>query len=135
MICKKIDRGTGGTAVNSMKHNPKILHLVEVVPTSCRIEKFNIVFVRDHHLPLAWETSVQHITSRYISLRHVLILFSHLGLGLPNELSDFSINTLHASLFSTICPTGLISDLDYKTVLHDRETNGELQLLKFKKHI
>jgi hypothetical protein len=48
--------------------------------------KFIIVFTRAHHWPLFWARYIHSIPFYPISLRFVLILFSHLCLRLPSGL-------------------------------------------------
>jgi hypothetical protein len=101
---------------------------INEVSTVCETERLITVVVRDDHLSLSWETLIQLMTSQYISLRYVLILSSNLSLGLSKclSLSDFSIKTLLAFLFSKICSTCLISDHDYRNVLYTGKTTCEV---------
>jgi hypothetical protein len=59
--------------------------------------RFITVFKRALHLSLSWARSIQSITSHPISLRSILILFTHLRLGLPSGLlhSGFQTNILY----------------------------------------
>ena len=65
------------------------------VPTSVR------------HLSLSWANSIQSPRPPPTSWRSILILYSHLQLGLPNGLlpSGFPTNTLCTSLSSPMCAT------------------------------
>jgi hypothetical protein len=60
------------------------------------------VFTRALHSSPSSARSIQSITSHPISLRSILILFTHLLLGLPSGLppSGFPTNILYAFLFS-----------------------------------
>jgi hypothetical protein len=66
--------------------------------------RFVTVFARALHWSLASSRSVQSIPSYPVSLRSILILFTHLRLGLPTGLfpSDFATNILYAFIFSPI---------------------------------
>jgi hypothetical protein len=71
--------------------------------------KVHTVFTRALYWSLSWSRSIQSIPSHPISLRSILILFTHLRLGLHNGLlpSGFHINILYAFLLSPIrvtCP-------------------------------
>jgi hypothetical protein len=64
-------------------------------------------------LSLSWARSIQSIPSYPITLRYILILFTHLRLGLPSRLfpSGFPTNIVYAFIFSPIratCPVHLI---------------------------
>jgi hypothetical protein len=65
------------------------------------------VFTRAFHWSLSWAISIQSTPSHLISLRSILILSTHLRLGLPTGLfpSDFHTNILYAFLFFPICAT------------------------------
>jgi hypothetical protein len=65
------------------------------------------VFTRALHWSLSWARSIQSIPSHPISLRSILLLSTHLRLGLPSGLypSGFPTNILYAFLVSPIRPT------------------------------
>jgi hypothetical protein len=60
------------------------------------------MFTRALHWSLSWARSIQSTPSHPISLRSILILSTHLRLGLPNGLLPYGFpnNILYAFLFS-----------------------------------
>ena len=70
-------------------------------------------FTSAHHLSLSWASSIQPIPPHPTSWRPILILYSHLRLGLPRGLrpSGFPTKTLFTPLLSlkhATCPAHLI---------------------------
>jgi hypothetical protein len=79
-------------------------------PAFYRTRSFIIVFTRAIHWSLSWARAIQSIASHHIYLRFILILFTHLRVGLPRGLFTFGFPTgiLYAFLFSPIhaaCPS------------------------------
>jgi hypothetical protein len=75
--------------------------------------RFNTEFTRDLHLFLSWARPIQSTSPHPTSSRSILILSTHLRLGLPSGRfpSRFPTNNLDAFLFSPIratWPTHLI---------------------------
>jgi hypothetical protein len=64
--------------------------------------KFITMFTRALHWSICWARSIQAIPSHPISIGSILLLSTHLRLGLPSGLcpSGFPTNILHAFLFS-----------------------------------
>ena len=64
-------------------------------------------FASARHLSLSWATSIQSIPQHPTSWRSILILSSHLRLGLASGLfpSGFPTKTLYTSLICPICAT------------------------------
>jgi hypothetical protein len=82
--------------------------LVKKFPTSYGTRRFITAFISAHHLSLPWTSSIWSMPSYPTSWRSILILYSHLCLGLPSCLlpSGFPTKTLYLPLFSPICATG-----------------------------
>jgi hypothetical protein len=68
--------------------------------------RFIAVFTRALHWSLSWARSIQSIPSYPVSLRSILLLPTHLRLGLPSGLfpSGFPTTILYAFLFSPFVP-------------------------------
>jgi len=85
--------------------NPK----VQEIPLFYGTQRFITAFTSAHHLSLSWVSSIQSIPPHPTSWRAILILSSHLRLGLPSGLfpSGFPTKTLYTPVLSSIratCP-------------------------------
>jgi len=85
--------------------------------------RFITAFTSARHLSLSWARSIQSVPSHPTSWRSILILSSHLRLGLPSGLfpSGFPTKTLHTPLLSPIRATWpahlILLDLITRTML------------------
>ena len=95
------------------------LLLVKKFPAFHGTRRFITALKNVQHLSLSWASPIQSIYPHPTSWRSILILSTHLRLGLPSGLfpSGFPTKTLYTPLFSPIratCPTHLIL-LDFIT--------------------
>ena len=83
------------------------LQLVKKFPASYGTRKFITILTSAHHLSLSWTNSMQSPQAPRTSWGYVLMLSSHLCLGLPIGLfpSGFPTRTLCTPLPSLICAT------------------------------
>ena len=87
--------------------------LVNKFPAFYGTRRFITAFTNARHLSLSWAKSIQSTPPHPTSWRSILILSSHLHLGLPTGLfpSGFPTKTLYTPLISPIraaCPDHLI---------------------------
>jgi hypothetical protein len=76
--------------------------LVKKFPTYYRTRRFITAFTSARHVPLSWASSIQSMPPHPTSWRSILILSSHLRLGLPSGFfpSGFLTKTLYTPLLS-----------------------------------
>ena len=76
--------------------------LVKKFPAFYGTRRFIIAFPRARQLSLSWASTIQSVPPHPTSWRPILILSSHLRLGLPSGLflSGFLTKTLYTPLFS-----------------------------------
>ena len=89
------------------------LQLVKKFPAFHGTPRFITALTSVRHLSLSWTNPIQSIYPHPTSLRPILILFTHLRLGLPSGLfpSGFPTKTLYTPVSSPIratCPTHFI---------------------------
>ena len=95
------------------------LQLIKKFPPFHGTRRFITALTSVRHLSLSWTSPIQSIYPHLISWRSILILSTHLRLGLPSGLfpSSFPTKTLYTALSSPIratCPDHLIL-LDFIT--------------------
>ena len=101
------------------------LQLVKKFPAFHGTPRFITALTSVHHLSLSWPSPIQSIYPHTTSWRSILILSTHLRLGLPSGLlpSGFPTKTLYTPLSSPIratCPAHLILlDFITRTILGD----------------
>ena len=99
------------------------LQLIKKFPAFHWTRRFITALTRVSHLSLSWASPFQSIYPRPISWRSILILSTHLSLGLPSGFlpSGFPTKNLYTSLSSPIratCPAHLIlPDFITRTIL------------------
>ena len=115
--------------------------LVKKFPAFCATPKFITTFTSAHHLSLFWASSIQSIPSHPTYWRSILLLSSHLRLGLPGGLfpSVLPTKTLYMPLLSTIratCSAHLILNFIIRTLLGEqyRSLSSSLCILRFALH-
>ena len=83
------------------------LQLVKKCPAFHRTRKFITALTSVRHLSLSWASPIQSIYPHPTSWRSILILSTHLHLGLPSGLfpSGFPTKTVYTFLSSPICAT------------------------------
>ena len=111
--------------------------LVKKFPAFYGNRRFINPFTSVRHLSLSWASSVQSMPPHPTSWRSILILSSHLGLGLLSGFfpSGFPTKTLHTLLLSSIhakCPAHLIFlDLVTRKILDERYRSLSSSLFRF----
>ena len=83
------------------------LQLIKKFPAFHRTRRFITALTSVRHLSLSWASPIQFIYPHPTSRRSILILSTHLRLGLPSGLcpSGFPTKTLYTPLSSPICAT------------------------------
>ena len=111
--------------------------LVKKYPECYETRRFFTAFTRARHLSLSWANSIQSIPPHPTSWRSVLILSSHLCLGLPSGLfpSGFPTKTLYTPLLSPIRATChahlIIFDYITRTIVGEEYRSLSFSLCSF----
>ena len=86
--------------------------------------RFITVFTTSRHLPLSWPKWIQFTVSNLIYFRSILIIFSHLNIGLPSHFfsSSFPTKILYKFLFFPTLPPPPMNLLFERKRLKDKET-------------
>jgi hypothetical protein len=92
VACTKCACEIKTTSTDNNKLTPRSWVLFEKPPVTQVLKNFPLywtrrfftVFTRSLHWSLSWARSIQSISSHHISLKSILILCSHLRLGLPS---------------------------------------------------
>ena len=105
------------------------LQLVKKFPAYHGIRRFITALTSVRHLSLSWASPIQSTYPHPTSWRSIIILSTHLRLGLPSGLfpSSFPTKTLYTPLSSPICatcPAHLSSSLC--SLLHSLVTSSPL---------
>ena len=99
------------------------LQLVKKFPAFHGTRRFITALTSVRHLALSWASPIQSIYPHPTSWRSILILSTHLRLGLPSDLvpSGFPTKTLYTLLSSPICATCpahlILLDFNTRTIL------------------
>ena len=99
--------------------------------------RFITAFTSAHHLSISWASSIQSMPPHTTSWRSILILYSHLGLGLPSGFfpSGFPTKTLYTPLLSPISATCtahlFLLDLNTRTILGEEYRSLSSSLSSF----
>ena len=107
------------------------LQLVKKFPVFYGTQRFITALTSVRHLSLSWASPIQSIYPHPTSWRSILILSTHLRIGLPSGLipSGFPTKTLYTPLSSPIratCPAHLILlDFITRTIVGSRKTYSQ----------
>jgi hypothetical protein len=95
----------------ALLENQPIVQLLKIFPEFYGTRRFIMEFRRALHWSPLWARLIKSIPFHPISLRSILILSTHLRLGLPSGLlpSGFPTNILHTFLFSPFRATCIVS--------------------------
>jgi hypothetical protein len=106
-IERKTKQLTNSMELRPSWENQTVAQLLKNFPRYYGRRRFITVLTRALHLSLSWNKYIQSMSPHTISLRTILILFSHLRLCLHSGLfpSGVPTETLYTFLFSPVHPT------------------------------
>jgi hypothetical protein len=81
---------TSGNWTWSHQARNQVTQLVSKFPAFCGTRRFITMFTRARHWSLSWARCIHSTPSHPVSLRHILILSSHVYQGLPSGFFRFS---------------------------------------------
>jgi hypothetical protein len=97
-------RQTNSTELSLLEKLP-VAQLLNNFSTFYGTRRFITVFARTLHWPPSWARSVRSIPPHTLTLRYILMLSSHVCLGLPNCLFPSGFPTkIHVLPMRTTCP-------------------------------
>jgi hypothetical protein len=99
----------------ALLEKPSIVKLHKNFPAFYGTRRIIIMFTRAFHWSLSWARSIQSIPSHPISLRSILILSTHLHLGLPSGLFPSGLPT--NILYAFVCFTFVLRALPISSSL------------------
>jgi hypothetical protein len=114
----------------------RLCQLVKKFPAFYGIRTFITAFTSACHLSLTWVSSIQAIPTHPNSWRSILILFSHLSLGLPRDTFP-QVSTSKPCIASThpiraTCPAHpILLDLITRTILGEEYGSLSASLCSF----
>jgi len=107
LLVSQVHACASSTPCTTVLEKLTVTHLVKKFPAFYETRRFITVFATAHHWSLSWARCIPSTTSRPASVRSILILSSHLHVGLPSGLflSGFPTKVLFVFLISYVRST------------------------------